>query len=362
MYTIQLGTFDAKVRQADFEAIRSYAYVYKRDGLVFAGTFGTEEAAEPVLTKIKAKGFDDAFVASRSLKTGKLVYVIQIATKNAGEPISWKNYARVGDLFTMPNGAQVRIVHGAYEDKNDANVRLKEIVAMGFSDAFVKGVKDLQLNPITEFDTGDKSLLTTNDVAEVSRPKGGVPGSYGNTPTNSAKRKSVLKLQDGLKDLGLYGGVADGIFGKQTQTLYERALKLNRRLSTFNELAQKHDGFDGWADGRLLLTMSRELSVKENSKAIVADLFNNLPDEALTAKEAAAALNWHTGLFKKLEVWSTTGQYNDQVYTAFKVAYYRTLIHLEDYYASKGVTGEAGTALAASVLKTLIAEDFEGFN
>lgn len=359
-FTIQLGTYEESVKQADFEAIRSYAYIYKRDGLVFAGTFGSEEAAEPILAKIKAKGFDDAFVASRSLKTGKLVYVVQIATKNAGEPISWKNYARVGDLFTMPNGAQVRIVHGAYEDKNDANVRLKEIVAMGFDDAFVKGVKDLQLNPITEFDTGDKSLLTTNAIAEVNAK--GILDNYNNVPTKSIKRKSVVKLQDALKELGLYGGVADGLYGKQTQLLYERSLKLNRRLSTYNELAQKHDGFDGWEDGRLLLTLSRELSIKDNSKAIVADLFNNLPDEKLTEKEAATALAWHTALFKKLEVWSTTGQYNDQVYTAFKVAYYRTLVHLEDYYASKGISGEAGTAASVSVLKTLIAQDFDGFN
>ena len=63
-----------------------------------------------------------------------------------------------------------------------------------------------------------------------------------------------------------------------------------------------------------------------------------------------------------MEIWSTTGQYNDQVYTALKVAYYRTLAHLEDHYASKGIYGEAGTAAAVAVLKTLIGNDFEGFN
>ena len=34
VYTIQLGTFDPSVKQADFEAIRAYAYVYQRDGVV----------------------------------------------------------------------------------------------------------------------------------------------------------------------------------------------------------------------------------------------------------------------------------------------------------------------------------------
>ncbi len=362
-YTIQLGTYEPSVKQADFEAIRSYTYIYKRDGVVFAGAFGSEEAAEPILAKIKAKGFDDAFVASRSLKTGKLVYVVQIATKNAGEPINWKNYARVGDLFTMPNGGQVRIVHGAYEDKNDANVKLNEIIAMGFEDAFVKGVKDLQLNPISVFDTGDKNLLTTNEVASVGIKGGKDPLiSYGNVPTVSTKRKSVVKLQDALKELGLFGGVSDGLFGKQTQTLYDRSLKLNRRLATYNDLAKKNAGFAGWEDARLLLTLGRELSIKDNAKAISDDLFSNLPTEKLSEKETAIALAWHTALFKKLEVWSTTSQYNDQVYTAFKVAYYRTLIHLEDHFASKDIKGEAGTAAAVNVIRTLIGEDFDGFN
>ena len=55
IYTVQLGTFDPSVKQADFEAIRAYAYVYQRDGVVFAGSFADETAAEPVLEKIKAK-------------------------------------------------------------------------------------------------------------------------------------------------------------------------------------------------------------------------------------------------------------------------------------------------------------------
>ncbi|MBL7813963.1 MAG: SPOR domain-containing protein [Saprospiraceae bacterium] len=361
IYTIQLGAFEANVKQADFEAIRSYAYVYKRDGQVFVGGFSSEEAAEPILAKIKTKGFDDAFVAARSLKAGKLVYVIQIATKNAGEPIDWKNYSRVGTLYTMPNGGQVRFVHGAYEDKNDANVKLKDIVALGFTDAFVKGVKDVQLNPITDFETGDKTLLPNKDITEVS-PRV-VPPSYSNvSPKSVNKRKSVIKLQEALKELGLNDVVSDGLYGKQTQLFYDKAVKNNRRLATYSELAQKNTGFEGWEDGRLLLTIAHELSIKDGDKAIVADLFNNLPTEKLSEKETNTALNWHSSLWKKLEAWSTTGQYNDQVYTALKVAYYRTLVHLEDYYASNGIAGEAGTALAVSVIKTLIADDFEGFN
>ena len=363
-FTIQLGSFDPSVKQADFEAIRSYTYIYKRDGIVFAGAFDSQQAAEPFLAKIKAKGFDYAFIAARPLNTAKSVYVIQISTRSAGEPLDWQNYSRVGTLYTMPVNGLVRIAHGAYADKNDANLKLKDIVALGFTDAFIKTIKDIQLNPITEFDTGDKSVLTTKTDLAVVNTKGDGGGltSYGYTPAASSKRLSVIKLQDALKDLGLYSGVSDGIMGNQTQTYYDRALVLNKRLAAYEELAQKYNGFNGWEDGRLLCTITRQLSVKDNSRAIVPDLFYNLPQEILSSSEGAAAINWHNNLFKKLELWSAQGQYNNQVYAAFKTAYYRTLVHLEDEFAAKGIRGDAGTAQSVSVIKILIGEDLDGFN
>lgn len=359
LYTIQLGTFDPSVKQADFEAIRAYAYVYQREGVVFAGNFTDEAAAEPTLERIKAKGFTDAFIATRSLKKAKTVYVIQIATRNAGESMNWKAYAPVGDLYTIPNLAQVRIVHGYYEEKGDANIKLKEIQEMGFTDAFVKSVKDVQLNSLSIFDTGDKKLVVKSPIAAEVGTKN--PLVDYSRVVMATKRKSVIKLQEALNDGGAPNSTIDGLFGKSTQLSFERAIQNNRRLQTFNELSQKHDGFDGWADVRLLMTTSRELSIKDNAAAIVPDLLNNLPDNALSSAEATAALSWHVAHWKKMDAWSATSQYNDQVATAYKIAYYRSLVHLEDYFAAKGLRGEAGTALSVSVLKTLIGQDFEGF-
>ena len=360
IYTVQLGAFDEGVKQADFEAIRSYAYVYKRDGLVYVGGFSSEEAAEPILAKIKAKGYDDAFISSRSLKKAKTVHVIQLASKAAGEAVNWRTYAKVGDLYSLPNAAQVRIVHGFYTDITDARVKLKEVQNMGFADAFIKTVKDVQLAPISDFDTGDKKLVTQSIASEVTTK--GVPESYNTTPSVSLKRKSTIKLQEALKEVGTYGGAIDGQFGKGTSTAFDKAMRLNRRLKTYDELSQKYGGFEGWEDVRLLLTMTRELSIKDDLQPMTPDLLTNLPEEELSAKDTKAALEWHTATWKVLEKWSTASQYNDQVYTALKIAYYRSLVHLEDYYASKGIKGEAGTAKSVSVLKTLIGEDMQGFN
>ena len=356
-YTVQLGAFDDNVKQADFEAIRSYAYVHKRDGLVFIGGFASEEAAEPLLARVKAKGYDDAFVASRSFKKAKNVHVIQLSSKNSGEAVNWTTYAKVGDLFSLLNGSLVRIVHGYYTDINDARVKLKEIQNLGFTDAFVKTVKDVQLNPITEFDTGDKKLLFMTDEKERIGVKG-IPTDYAVVAT---KRKSALKLQEALKEVGTYGGSLDGQFGKGSAAAYDKALKLNRRLKAFDEMAQKHEGFDGWEDVRLLVTITRDLNVKDESQPIIADLLNNLPETPLSTKAMKTAFEWHSAMWKGMEKWSTLSQYNDQVYTALKVAYYHSLVRLEDYYASKGIKGEAGTALAVSAIKTLVGEDLEGF-
>lgn len=364
-YSVQLGNFDENVKQADFEAIRSYSYVYKKDGIVFIGGFNSEEAAEPLLAKIKAKGYDDAFVAARSFKKAQTVHIIQLASKNAGESINWRTYAKVGDLFSMPTGNQVRIVHGYYTDINDARVKLKEINNMGFADAFVKTVKDVQLSPVTDFDTGDRSILVqageANDEPKVNT-KGvpsDVPPAYSNI---GVKRKSAIKLQEALRDVGTYGGAVDGQFGKGTSSAYDKALKLNRRMKKYSDASKQYEGFKTWEDVRLLIAISRDLNIKDDVSPVTDDLLSNLPDEALSSKEAQKALDWHSNTWKSLEKWSASSQYNDQVVMALKVAYYRSLVHLEDYFASKGIKGESATALSASVLKTLVGEDLEHFN
>jgi hypothetical protein len=364
-YSVQLGNFDDNVKQADFEAIRSYSYVYKKDGIVFIGGFNSDEAAEPLLAKIKAKGYDDAFIAARSFKKAQTVHIIQLATKNAGESINWRTYAKVGDLFSMPTGNQVRIVHGYYTDINDARVKLKEINNMGFTDAFVKTVKDVQLSPVTDFDTGDKTILaqaSDSDDEPKVRTKG-VPSEIGTSYSFvGVKRKSAIKLQEALRELGTYGGAVDGQIGKGTLSAYDKALKLNRRMKGYNDASKQYEGFKGWEDVRLLIGISRDLNIKEDVSPVTDDLLSNLPDEALSAKEALKALEWHTNTWKSLEKWSATSQYNDQVYVALKVAYYRSLVHLEEHFASKGIKGESATALSASVLKTLVGQDLEHFN
>ncbi len=354
-YTIQLGTFDPAVKQADFEAIRSYAYVYRRNNMVFVGGFNTPEDAQSVLQQLKAKGYDDAFITKRPLTNEKSYYVIQLATKNAGEPVEWKKYAVAGDLFSFPSNSQVRILHGVYEDKNDARVKLNELIAKGFQDAFLKTIKLPQISTVTSFDTGEEANATPVHAISkgISLP---VPGSYSIQIT---KRKSVVRLQDALRKIGAYIGESDGKLGKITESAYKLALEQNRKLKSLNEVAQKYTGFGEWEDIRLLLTLTRDMNPKQEVAEISSDLLINLPSEVLSATESAKMLNWHVTAWKKLEAWSGKSATHAQEYNALQVVYYRTLTHLEDYYVKNGLKQEAATALAVSVMKTLIGQDID---
>ena len=366
-YTIQLGNFAPTVKQADFEAIRSYAYVHKHNATVFIGGFVTEEAAQPILDKVKTKGYDDAVIVVQDLKKAATVYVIQLATYNAGEPIAWKTYAKAGSLYVQPNGNQVRIMHGAFDDINDARVQLNTIKSLGFEDAFVKTVKDITLSKVTTFETdgfaisdavaevGIKTVIPKQPT-EIPTEEAFVPNSLSNT-----KRRSVIKLQEALKAFGTFSGDLDGKYGKMTANAFEKALADNRRLKMYNEMSQKNEGFGGWEDVRLLMTITRDLNIDENAQAIVPDLLNNLPTDALDAKEASAAFDWHVSVWQKMEKWSVGSAYNTQIYTALKIAYYQSLAHLETEFAKQNIKGEAATALGLSVIRTLIGEDLAKF-
>ena len=359
-YLIQLGAFDSH-KQSDFEAIRSYAYVYDKEGTVYIGGFNTPEAAEVVLEKVKAKGYADAFIADRKVADSKKVYVVQIATRGAGEPIDWASYSKAGDLYTLPLDKQVRVVEGIYEDVNDARVRLKEIQDKGFPDAFVKTVREVTLNPVTDFDKSVVSVLGSKGVKEKKKSVASAFSAVSANPGLSAKSKTAVRLQAALKEIGAYKAPIDGKAGKLTEQAYATALEKNRRLKRYEDEASKVTGFDGWEEARLLLTITRDLNVKEETADLSGDLFLNLPSSPLALADQKTIVEWNALLMKGMDAWSTKSQYNDQIVGAFKVAYLRTQLKLENYYTSKGLTEAHANGLAILVLKTLVSEDLEGY-
>jgi len=364
-YTIQLGAFD-NPRQSDFEAIRSYAYVYERSGIMFMGGFNTSEAAEAVLEKVKAKGYHDAFIVERKLAESKKAYVVQLATHAAGEPIEWETYSKAGDLWVMPFDKQVRIVQGVYADINDARVKANTLKTQGFPNAFVKTVREITINAVSDFDMskGTVAIVTPKGPKQATevhlvRP---IANQFSTVTTHPAvKRKAGMQLQTALKEIGMYAGAVDGKVGKGTEEAYAKALRTNRRLKRYQAEAAKIPGFDGWEDARLLQTIARDMNTKDETHEISADLMNNLPESPLVAADAKTVTEWNTTMLKGLDAWSAKSQYNDQIASAFKVAYFKAQIKFADYYIGKGMTEDQANGLSYLIIKTLLADDLEGY-
>ena len=298
MYTIQLGAFE-DVRQADFEHIRSYSYVYEKENIVFIGGFSTPEAAAEVLAKVQNKGYTDAFVTDRDLKAAPEHYIVQLITQTAGEPIEWKKLEPLGNLYAWAcDNGQVRIVVGLFDDVNEARVLATKVQTKGFKGAFVRKVSDAFLNPVTAFDKEPAKSLELATVEKKHQTKGvtmpkaiaksvaktvvkvaprEVPASYADE--KSGRTKTVLELQQVLKNMGTFNGLMHGVSNDTLENAYSEALTRHRRLKKYNEVAQLIVGFDGWESARLLLCITRDLNANAEVPEISPDLLRNLPEK-----------------------------------------------------------------------------------
>ena len=361
-YSVQLGTFNEALTQSDFESIRSYAYVYRRNNIVFIGGFKTPEEAQTVLNKVKVRGFDDAQIVQRPLVNDKTIYVVQVSTSNAGEAIPFSTYSKFGKLYTAPTNNLVRLMVGYFADKNDARTKLNEIFTAGYKDAFIKSVKLPQINAVSIFDTGNNSsygAIATKSVPEMqtesmttSPSAAALPQSY-NTVAVKDKRKSVIKLQETLKKLGTYNGEADGVYGNMTDAAYADALEKNKILSIARTIAKNSFESNDFDDAATFMVLAQWLAITPTVDAIKFAALGNLPENAPTKTEIDAALGWHAQTWKKLELWSTTSKNATQSYDALKVAYYKTLSHLEQIMVDRNIKGEAATGAALNVMRNL---------
>lgn len=361
-YSVQLGTFNEALIQSDFESIRSYAYVYKRNNIVFIGGFKTPDEAQTVLDKVKVRGFDDAQIVQRPLANDKTVYVVQVSTSNAGEAVPFNTYSKFGKLYTAPTNNLVRLMVGYYADKNDARIKLNELFTAGYKDAFIKSVKLPQINSVSIFDTGNnigsgaiatKSVPETQTETMVATPSAAaLPQSYA-TVAMKDKRKSVIKLQETLKKLGTFNGEADGVYGKMTDAAYADALEKNKTLSIARTVAQKSFESNDFDDAATFMVLAQWLANTPEGDVIKFDVLGNLPENTPTKTDIDAALGWHAQTWKKLELWSTTSKNATRSYDALKVAYYKTLTHLEQIMNERNIKGEAATGASLSVLRNL---------
>jgi hypothetical protein len=375
LYTIQLGAFE-DVRQADFEHIRSYSYVYEKENIVFIGGFSTPEAAAEVLAKVQNKGYTDAFVTERDWNSASEYYIVQLITQTAGEPIEWKQLERFGHLYAWAcDNGQVRIVVGLFDDVNEARVLATKAQTKGFKGAFVRKISYAFLNPVTAFDKEPaKSLELAATADKKNQAKGvriakpvakpslkvaprEVPTSY--AEEKSGRTKTVLELQQVLKTMGTFNGLMQGVSNDTLENAYVEALTRQRRLKKYHAVAQQIVGFDGWESARLLLCITRDLNVSAEVPEISPDLLRNLPEKLLT--EPKHLTDWVENVHQKMAIFAKGSKRNEQIVEAFKTTFLKTQVQLEQYYKTKGFKTTETYHFALSVLKTLTEADLDDF-
>lgn len=121
------------------------------------------------------------------------------------------------------------------------------------------------------------------------------------------------------------------------------------------------DKFMEWEELLLLQKMADDLNTetdknaetKRNQEAQRRTQLYLLP-KAIDAKDKDVYKGWNIALWKGMNKWAEKDEINKQTTTAFKAAYYKALLHLEDYYITKGIKNEQATTLAYYTLQTVI--------
>lgn len=296
-YTVVVGTF-LNAQLSDFEAIQPHGFVYAREmggGLyqVMIGGFEEQADVEQVRQQVAAKGYSSAFVQQKFASEGRLVPVIQIATRPVNQDYQWSQLLQAGDLYALPGKDAVKFVTGIYSSMDEAKLALPAIRNLGFSDAFVKQVNTVILHQVGDFETGGirapQPASTQTAAPQPSTPAGqpananvpsaydAVPTPYGNDrvlprqpdPTSTAsafnlpapapaaaapklhpgvKRTSALELQKALKNKGFYGGSLDGYYGQGTAGAFEQFKLNDREFQKYLILAEHMDAPDQSAE------------------------------------------------------------------------------------------------------------------
>lgn len=270
-YTVQVGNF-MEARADDFSKLRNIGFVHAAPvdagvSRIMLGGYDAKAAADRAVAAVRAAGYPNAYAMQVFLNEGMNVAIIQLGAEKSNAKTNWARYAAAGDLYGIMGVDDVKIVAGPYANVEEARKKLDDIKKAGFRDAFVKVVNSMTLHKLTEFETGIKKPLIPLQIqpvkpAEPASSISVIPPSYEqtqsrikspeaqvNTPQQPAspqpatptmqprstgaialvqmpvirsnvKRRSVLDLQQVLKEQGAYTGSLDGYYGNGTANAY----------------------------------------------------------------------------------------------------------------------------------------------
>lgn len=292
-YTVQVGNF-MEARADDFSKLRSIGFVHAAPvdagvSRIMLGGYDAKAAADRAVAAVRAAGYPNAYAMQIFLNEGMNVAIIQLGAEKSNAKTNWARYAAAGELYGIMGVDDVKIVAGPYANVEEARKKLDDIKKAGFRDAFVKVVNSMTLHKLAEFETGIKKPLIPLQIqpekpAEPTSAISVIPPSYEQTqprikspeatPTittpqpvtpqpaatpamqprstgaialvqapvirSNVKRRSVLDLQQVLKEQGAYSGSLDGYYGNGTANAYNDFVNSHRQTMRYAASAKQN--------------------------------------------------------------------------------------------------------------------------
>ncbi|MEY4905915.1 MAG: hypothetical protein RLZZ292_3730, partial [Bacteroidota bacterium] len=136
--------------------------------------------------------------------------------------------------------------------------------------------------------------------------------------------------------------------------------------SNFN--VQINDGFMDWNELALVSVIAKDLSSKatkvdtkkDNEEAVMRTRLFLLP-KAPDASTKKNVTTWANTLWKGMDTWAAKDEFNEQTAEAFKIAFFKGQVRLEDYFMSKSFKADEATTLALQVLESASGRALERF-
>lgn len=223
IFSIQLGVF-TEPQPESFQALASLGMIYIENvsgsnlKKVMMSKFEDKETAVVFLEKVKARGFDDAFIAKRVVGDSKVVKTVQLASFSAGRKIDLSSAKDLGNIYLHIKQDEIRVLTGFFIDITSAKIALDKARNNGFPSAFMKDTDMIWLEPLSDF--GERYLMLGDGFAQKSVPSLASSSNiiYERGVSNVKAKASVAGLQEALKDGRGFNGNIDGVYDEQTQS------------------------------------------------------------------------------------------------------------------------------------------------
>ncbi len=120
------------------------------------------------------------------------------------------------------------------------------------------------------------------------------------------------------------------------------------------------DCFGDWPEIQMLQTISDDLNPMEDNAKLLEDQNKEIRMRNLLyispkpfAKDKVLAA-WNKSLWEKMDDWAKRDMLHAKMVTPLKIAYYQSMIKLEDYYMDKGYSLKDANTMAMRILQTYV--------